>query len=63
MDGAACFRALKALAPDVRVVLSTGFGRDGAVEALLEQGAAGVLEKPYRQAQLAQAIAQARAPR
>ena len=63
MDGAACFRALKALAPDVRVVLSTGFGRDGAVEALLEQGAAGVLEKPYRQAQLAQAIAQARAAR
>lgn len=63
MDGAACFRALKALAPEVRVVLSTGFGRDGAVEALLEQGAVGVLEKPYRQAQLAQAIAEARVAR
>lgn len=62
MDGAACFKALKALAPGVRVVLSTGFGRDGVVEALLEQGAAGVLEKPYRQAQLAQAIAEARGP-
>ncbi len=56
MDGAACFRALRALDAAVKVILSTGFGRDGVVEDVLEMGVSGFLEKPYRQAELARAI-------
>jgi CheY-like chemotaxis protein len=56
MGGTACLRALRAIAPSVRVVLSTGFGRAGVVEEAMELGVSGFLEKPYRQAELAEAI-------
>lgn len=56
MDGASCFRALEAIDAQVKVILSTGFGRDDVVEDVLEMGVVGFLEKPYRQADLAHAI-------
>ena len=44
MDGPATLRAID---PDVRVLVTTGFDVDDPVEALLAQGCRGVLAKPY----------------
>lgn len=47
MDGGACFRQLKAVNPDVRAILTTGYGLDGKAQGLLDEGMAGFLQKPY----------------
>ncbi len=63
MDGTDCFRYLRQIDPDVRAVLSTGHGLDGAAQHLIDQGVTGFVQKPYIQAQLAAAIEDAlRAP-
>ncbi len=57
MDGRACFREIRARHPGVRVVLSSGFTRNGRVEELLREGAVEFVQKPYRTAELARALA------
>ncbi|HEX4826116.1 MAG TPA: PAS domain S-box protein [Candidatus Polarisedimenticolaceae bacterium] len=47
MGGRECFRALKALNPDVRTVLCTGYGFNIAAQELLDEGMTGFLSKPY----------------
>jgi PAS domain S-box-containing protein len=59
MGGEECFRRLRELDPDVRVLVSTGLGPAGAVESLLAAGARGYLGKPYLMAQLSDAVARA----
>jgi PAS domain S-box-containing protein len=56
MDGEATFRALYALDPDVRVLLTTGFSFDARARALLDLGVAGFLGKPYGVDALARAL-------
>ena len=56
MDGQECFRRLRAIDPDVRAILSTGYGLDRAVRSILSDGMRGFVQKPYRIAQLARAI-------
>ncbi len=46
-DGAEVFKALKEIDPDVRVLLCTGYSRQETTAGLLEQGALGVLKKPF----------------
>ena len=48
MSGKECFKGLKALNPDVRVVLSTGYSMDGKVQEIVDLGLAGFVQKPYR---------------
>lgn len=57
MDGWDCFRALKEIDSEVRVVLSTGLALDDSAHELLEQGFAGVLPKPYVFGELAATVA------
>jgi PAS domain S-box-containing protein len=47
MDGQDCFLALKELDPDVRAVLSTGYGMNGRAQAILDEGMVGFIQKPY----------------
>jgi CheY-like chemotaxis protein len=48
MDGFAVFRALRAIRPDVRVILSSGYSRDHEAGAdLTAEGFAGFIQKPY----------------
>lgn len=56
MGGRECFRALKEINPDVRAVLSTGYGRDGAAQEILDEGMVGFAQKPYRANQLSQVV-------
>ena len=56
MDGEATFRALHALDPQVRVLLTTGFSFDARARALLDLGVTGFLGKPYGIEALARAL-------
>jgi CheY-like chemotaxis protein len=59
LGGKACFERLRSIRPDVHVLLSTGHGRDGAAQEILDAGAVGFLPKPYNRRQLAHAVARA----
>jgi len=59
MDGRETFEALKAIDPLVRVVLSTGFGLDDTVQAVLDSGMRGFVQKPFRIAQLVEVLEEA----
>jgi ActR/RegA family two-component response regulator len=59
MSGAEVFHALRAINASLRVLLTTGYAAGGATEALLDKGALGVLQKPYRATDLARALARA----
>ncbi|OPL19961.1 MAG: hypothetical protein AVO35_00450 [Candidatus Aegiribacteria sp. MLS_C] len=53
MDGRECFLRMKDIAPGVRVILATGFSRDGRVQEMLNIGVCGFLQKPFRLKELA----------
>lgn len=56
MGGAEVFRRLKMIAPDVRVVLSSGYSLFGEAQQVMDEGAAGFLQKPYGMKALHQAL-------
>jgi two-component system, cell cycle sensor histidine kinase and response regulator CckA len=57
MGGAECFRQLRAIDPDVRVLLASGHTIEKDARACLAAGALGFLEKPFRTARLLEALA------
>ena len=59
MNGQECFFALRSIDPDVRAVLSTGYGLDGAVRSILAEGMRGFVQKPYRIGDLAEVLERA----
>lgn len=59
MDGHQAFRALKARRPDLKVLVASGFVADDRVDALLAEGANGLVEKPFDYDQLSKKIADA----
>ncbi len=56
MDGAATFREMRRLAPELPVLLSSGYGEEAAVRGLAEMGLAGFVHKPYQLADLRAAL-------
>jgi DNA-binding NarL/FixJ family response regulator len=62
MDGGASFRELRARHPGLPVVISSGFARNGRAQELVDAGAAGFVQKPYRVEELARALHAAVAP-
>jgi two-component system, cell cycle sensor histidine kinase and response regulator CckA len=56
MDGREVFRKLLEMNPDVKVLISSGYSHDRDADDLLRQGAKGFVQKPYRIAELVQAI-------
>jgi len=59
LDGRECFHALRRLDPNVRAILYTGGTVDKATRAMLGEGMAGFIQKPYQAEQLATAIGRA----
>jgi CheY-like chemotaxis protein len=59
MDGLATFRALRAVAPSLPVIISSGYGADGRAQEVLDAGACAFLPKPWALEQLAAAISNA----
>lgn len=58
MDGKEVFERLRAIDPDVKIIIASGYGVSEASESILEQGRHVLLTKPFTRSELAQAIAQ-----
>ncbi len=56
LGGKTVFEKLRALDPDVRAILSTGYARDERVQDLLDSGMCGFVQKPYTLAQLSATV-------
>jgi len=56
MDGADVFRELKALNPDVKVILASGYSVNGQAGAIMKEGAVGFVQKPFTISELGAAI-------
>ncbi len=52
LDGEACFRALHQLEPEVKVLLTSGFNEQEAVNLFAGKGLAGFLQKPFTSEEL-----------
>jgi len=59
MDGAETLRRLRKLAPNLPVVIVSGFGADKDLETIRAIGVQGVVEKPFTVAELSEAVARA----
>jgi CheY-like chemotaxis protein len=47
MDGKACFRELRRINKDVKVILSSGYSEDDATGRFSGKGLSGFVQKPY----------------
>jgi CheY-like chemotaxis protein len=56
MDGDAVFDELRALNPDINVVLSSGFAEQSKIGAMLAQGLRGFIPKPYTREKLLEQV-------
>ncbi len=56
MDGREVFRRIRTINPEVKVVVSSGYSHDRDADELLEQGASGFVQKPYRIAELIRVV-------
>jgi two-component system cell cycle sensor histidine kinase/response regulator CckA len=58
MSGKDTFLHLRAIHPSVKVIIASGHSLDGEVQSVLELGAKGFLQKPFRTAELASKLAE-----
>ncbi len=58
LGGLDTFRALRSINPRARVLVASGFSVEGEAQRLLDEGALGYVQKPFRQADLAGKIAE-----
>ncbi len=56
MSGIEAFPKLLELDPDLKIVICSGFERDGATQNLLEMGARGLVQKPFSKRTLAETV-------
>ena len=59
VDGREAFNRMRKIEPRVKMLLSSGFSEDGDAQAILEDGALGFIQKPYRSAELLLRVQQA----
>lgn len=57
MNGNDCFKAIRKIQKDIKVVLTSGYADEQDFREMHEQGLAGFLKKPYNRALLSQTIA------
>jgi CheY-like chemotaxis protein len=58
MGGRDCFHALKKMKPEVKTILSTGYGSNTLAQELLDEGMLGFIPKPYELAHLAEVVSE-----
>jgi CheY-like chemotaxis protein len=56
MDGEQCFRELRQLQPDIKVIISSGFNEHEVTQKFVGKGLAGFIQKPYRFSVLRNAV-------
>ena len=57
IDGSETFNKLKKIDPDIKVVLSSGYTKEGHIEKVLKNGALGFIQKPYKIKDLSKTLA------
>lgn len=58
MSGSEAFQRLRAIRPDIRIILASGYSLEGEVADVLSWGCQGFLQKPFHSTQLAQKVAE-----
>ena len=58
MSGGEIFDRLKALNPNVKVILYSGYGIDGNAQDIIDRGCNGFLQKPFKIEHLSQTLRQ-----
>jgi len=56
MDGEQCFRELRQIRPNVKVIMSSGFNEREVNQRFIGKGLAGFLQKPYKLSELKEAL-------
>jgi len=56
MDGEQCFREMRRLKPDVKVIMSSGYNEQEVTQKFVGKGLAGFIQKPYKLSVLKEAI-------
>jgi len=56
MDGEQCFRELRQIKPDVKVIMSSGYNEQEVTQKFVGKGLAGFIQKPYKLSILEEAI-------
>ncbi len=56
LSGADTYRRLKAINPEVKVILATGYSEDGQAREILNEGCKGFIQKPFKLEQLSAII-------
>ena len=59
LSGEATFDALRALTPTLKILIWSGYVAEHDVSAILQRGAVGFVQKPYRVADLSRVVAEA----
>jgi signal transduction histidine kinase/ActR/RegA family two-component response regulator len=59
LNGMVCFRELKKINPSVKTVLSSGYSFSAEKQDILNEGIAGVMQKPFDSIQLSHVVAEA----
>jgi PAS domain S-box-containing protein len=62
MGGGDVFDGLKAINPEVKVILSSGYSLEGQASEIMARGCAGFIQKPFNLAQLSEKVAATLAP-
>ena len=58
MSGGVVFEELRKLKPDVKVLLTSGYGLDGQTKELLASGGCGFIQKPFTIAAITQKLSE-----
>jgi CheY-like chemotaxis protein len=56
MDGEQCFRELRQLNPEIKVIMSSGFSEHEVTQKIAGKGLAGFIQKPYKMSVLKNAL-------
>jgi len=56
LSGKEAFERLRQINPDIKVVISTGYAKDGVLEPLLDNKANGFIKKPYKIQNMARVV-------
>jgi PAS domain S-box-containing protein len=56
MDGEQCFRELRQIRPDIKVIMSSGYNQQEVTQKFVGKGLAGFVQKPYKLSVLKAAI-------
>ena len=56
MDGEQCFRELRQIKADVKVIMSSGYNEQEVTQKFAGKGLAGFIQKPYKLSTLEEAV-------